>query len=349
MTIPFLSSEEYDEHAHKLYDEGAYDRAIDTLKEGLARYPTAVDLHVGLGYTRLAREEFAWARAAFERALAIEPDHEDARAGLGEVLLRFGKHIEALDLFDQVRRDGQADDLELTLAMGRALYREGLFEAARDFFAEAMQTHETSIDAIAAHAYALHRLGRETACIQELRRVIALDPSHIEARVYLGHLYYGRGDSRAALDEFEAVLPAEHWDRLAVWRVLELKRILEGAGPDDPRVALWEQRLDEMEAEIDPVDTILVEIGRRVEAEDPTEGTNLHHVRTPEGETVSGAWSDIVWQLREMRGLPGESIAQFMHRYAEECHERLGIRVSSDDPESFLRTTAHAGLWRIVN
>ena len=57
MTDPFLSSEEYDERAHALYNEGKYDEALAVLREGLALYPQAVELHVGLGYARLARED----------------------------------------------------------------------------------------------------------------------------------------------------------------------------------------------------------------------------------------------------------------------------------------------------
>jgi hypothetical protein len=34
-----------------------------------------------VGYARLAREEFAWARHSFEEALVLEPEHEDALAG----------------------------------------------------------------------------------------------------------------------------------------------------------------------------------------------------------------------------------------------------------------------------
>ena len=62
----FLSSEEYGEQAHTLYNGGDYDGALEMLKEGLALYPNAVELCVGLGYARLAREEFAWARSSFE-------------------------------------------------------------------------------------------------------------------------------------------------------------------------------------------------------------------------------------------------------------------------------------------
>src|SRR6266542_1499070 len=102
MSDPFLRADEYDERAHQLSNEGKYDEAIDTLREGLGLYPHAVELHVGMGYARLAREEFAWARRAFEEAVALDADHEDALAGLGEVLLKFGDRAAALACFEHV-------------------------------------------------------------------------------------------------------------------------------------------------------------------------------------------------------------------------------------------------------
>ncbi|HSR15735.1 MAG TPA: tetratricopeptide repeat protein, partial [Gemmatimonadales bacterium] len=82
MSDAFLSSDEFDEQAHQLYNEGRYDEALTILTEGLSLYPNAVELHVGSGYAQLAREEYAWARRGFETALTLEPDHEDALAGL---------------------------------------------------------------------------------------------------------------------------------------------------------------------------------------------------------------------------------------------------------------------------
>ena len=73
MATPFLSSEEYDERAHRLYNAGDYDRALEMLKEGLVLYPDCADLYVGLGYTRLAREEFAWARQSSRRRSRWSP------------------------------------------------------------------------------------------------------------------------------------------------------------------------------------------------------------------------------------------------------------------------------------
>src|SRR3989442_3745024 len=100
MSEPFLSSDDYDERAHQLYNEAQYDEAIETLREGLGLYPHAVELHVGMGYARLAREENVWARRAFEEAAGLDPEHEDALSGLCGVLLKFCDSAGAIACFD---------------------------------------------------------------------------------------------------------------------------------------------------------------------------------------------------------------------------------------------------------
>ena len=47
MSEPFLSSDDYDERAHQLYNESRYDEAIETLRAGLGLYPHAVELPFG--------------------------------------------------------------------------------------------------------------------------------------------------------------------------------------------------------------------------------------------------------------------------------------------------------------
>ena len=81
MSDAFLSSDDFDEQAHQLYNEGRYDEALTVLKEGIALYPHAVELHIGKAYAHLAREEFAWSRRSFDNALGLDPDHEDGLAG----------------------------------------------------------------------------------------------------------------------------------------------------------------------------------------------------------------------------------------------------------------------------
>src|SRR5205085_2704616 len=144
-----LSSEEYEERAHQLYNEGQYDEALDVLRDGLSLYPNSVELHIGVGYARLAREQYVWAHQSFEKALVLDPDHEDALAGLGEALLKFGRTEQALAQFQRVLELGYSDDTDLMLQIGRACFREGLMEIARDFFEIAVQEAPEMPEAVA--------------------------------------------------------------------------------------------------------------------------------------------------------------------------------------------------------
>ena len=355
----FLSSEEYDEQAHALYNQGDYEGALEMLKEGLSLYPNAVELYIGLGYARLAREEYAWARRAFERAAVLDPGHEDALVGLGEVLLRFGEKDAAVRLFDEVQRLGFHEDLELMLTMGRALYREQMYAASRDVFAKAVAARPESAEAAASLGYALQRLGDEVGAGRQIRRALRLDPDLHEARTYLGHLLYDRGDWEGALREFERVPPVEHWDPLAVWRIMELKRALWHMEPGDARLAPWEQRLKELESLEDPIDRLLAEVEAnaggalplvpdtsQLELFDgglPTEAVEVQ-VRTLDGTVYRGNWLAVVRQMRDSAGFGHETLVQFMRRMAERWHEASEVEIPFQDPEAFLRTAAAARL-----
>jgi len=356
----FLSSEEYDEQAHKLYDDGDFDGALEMLREGLALYPSAVELYVGLGYARLAREEFAWARRTFHQALALDPLHEEAMVGMGETLLRLGDPGRALSLFREVRNLGFDQDVELMLTMGRALYREGLYGEAKDVFSKVVSIRPDNGDGVAALGYALHRTGDDVGASRHLRRALKLDPDLHEARVYLGHLLYDRGDWEAALREFERVPPGDHWDSLAVWRIIELKRHLWHMEAGDSRLMPWESRLHELESFLDPVDRLLSEIEATANGAPPGGYVDLSQlelfkgsveedeapkqVRLPEGQLLRGSWMDIVRQMRDLAGFAHEPLTQYMKRLAERWHEQRGIEVPSNDPRACLLAAIRAGL-----
>jgi Flp pilus assembly protein TadD len=351
MANPFLSSEEYDERAHRQYDSGDYEGALETLKEGLQLYPHSVELYVGLGYTRLAREEFVWARQNFERGLVLDGEHEDALVGLGEVMLRFGRRHEALELFERARATGCSDDLDLLLSMGRALYRERMFEHARETFVEAVRVHPESAEAVAALGYTKHRLGDESGARGELRAALELDPDLHEARIYLAHLLYDSGDWGAAVREFDRVPVSEHWDSLAVWRLIELKRAIGAAENGSAELAIWEARLEELESDVDPIDDLLAEIENGTsEAEVRAAAgpkTQEHRVHLSDGRVYSGSYSDILKQLKEACGHAEESVAQFMRRHAAEVRVRNGVVLPVEDAEDFILTGARAGLWQL--
>ncbi|MDQ3389265.1 MAG: tetratricopeptide repeat protein, partial [Gemmatimonadota bacterium] len=260
MAIPFLSAEEYDERAHRFYESGEYDVALQLLSEGVRQHPDSTLLQVGVGYVRIAREEYAWARRCFQAALEIDDEYEDAWVGLGETMLKFGRVEEALTCFVRIDEMGLSDDLEIGLAVGRALYREGLFTNARHRFTRLVAAHPQSAEVAAARGYTLHALGDDIGARRELTRALRLDGELHEARIYLAHILFDRCDSRGALRELERVPPDEHWDTLSLWRYLDLKCVLDGVEEDDAALLPWRNRLEEIEGEPDEVEHLLAEV-----------------------------------------------------------------------------------------
>lgn len=385
MATPFLSSEEYDERAHQLYNEGQYDDALTVLREGLALYPNSVELHIGVGYARLAREEYAWARRSFEEALVLEPEHEDALAGLGETLLKFGLEEAGLRCFRRTLELGYADDLDLMLQIGRALFREAssrdrreLFAGALEFFEVAVQQAPESAEAIACVGYAQHRLGDDDAAVASLRRSLQADSEHMEARIYLANILYDRGDYDASLYHFERTTPEDHWDELGIWRLVELKRSAHKLDEHDPELKPWEERLAELGGEMDEIDELFLEVdgalgsdsgdvevargqlelfgtllttladSKAGEAADL--GSDMHTVLTKDGHRVTGSWEEIVRSMRDadMEGLQDRTTNEFMARVSKRAFRETGVRVPHHDAELFVRASADAGLLRIV-
>ena len=368
MPSPFLSSEEYDERAHQLYNEGNYDGALDTLREGLALYPNAVELHIGVGYARVAREEFAWARRSFEEALVLDPNHEDALAGLGETLLKFGQTAAALKSFRRVLELGYQDDVELMLQAGRALFRDGLMEEAKEFFDTAVRQVPDNAEAVAMVGYTEHRLGRDEAAVTTLRRALQLDPDYGEARIYLGNLLYDRGEYEGALYHLDRTSPDDHWDELGIWRLVELKKSTYRLNDDDPTLAPWDERLTELGAEPDAIDEMLGEIEQSVNGDAAHEARgqlelfgalladlgeqkraeSTHRVIGRDGRSYDGAWDEIVLQMRDGSALAAKSVQEFMQSEARRGFSLTGILISTSDAESFLRGSSDAGLLRIL-
>jgi tetratricopeptide (TPR) repeat protein len=380
MPTPFLSSEEYDERAHQLYNEGQYDEALTVLREGLTLYPSSVELHVGVGYARLAREEYAWARRAFEEALVLEPEHEDGLAGLGETLLKFGLEDAALRCFRRILELGYTDDVDLVLQVGRSLFREASLRDSQPLFGEALHFFQAAVDqagesaeAIACVGYAKHRLSEDDGSIASLRKALQLDADHSEARIYLANLLYDRGEFEGALYHFERTQPEDHWDELGIWRLIELKRAVYKLEENDPELKPWDERLAELNEGLDDIDELLMELEPAKSAlqkgDDPEMARNQlelfgslltglvdvkkedesHHIVASDGAAFRGSWDEIVTSMRDADAeVAGHTVEEYLQRTARRVLTSTGIQLPSHDAESFIRASARAGLLRIV-
>ncbi|MDZ4672917.1 MAG: tetratricopeptide repeat protein [Gemmatimonadota bacterium] len=371
MSDGFLGSDEFDERAHQLYNEGQYDEALEVLKDGLSLYPNTVELHVGMAYAYLAREDFPWARRSFERALTLDGEHEDALAGYGEVLLKVGDAAGGSAAFDRILGLGLADDHELMLQIGRALFREGQLAQAHRYFELAVMARGDAPEPAACLGYTCHRLGREADAFYWLRRALELDSRYSEARIYLANALYDRGETDAALYHLEKTQPEDHFDDLALWRAIELKKALYQLPDADPELTPWLERLGEITNEPDAIDELLAEIEAMQPdgtARDPNQlelfGAMLtelqtmqrrhgslesHAVSTLSGNTFRGTWEEILLQFKASEMAWAEcTLGEFMLGLALDGRAQTGVVIPVTTPEAFLRGSAEAGVVRII-
>ena len=88
--------------AAELYEQGVtargeqrFEDAVATLERSAALDPANADVQVQLGFARLALGKHEAASSAFERALDIAPDYQDANFGLAQIAFRSGSLGEA--------------------------------------------------------------------------------------------------------------------------------------------------------------------------------------------------------------------------------------------------------------
>lgn len=365
MTSEFWSGDQYDAEAQRLYEAGDYDAALEVLRRALDLHPSSVELLVSLGYTRLAREEYPWARQAFEKALAQEPDHEEALAGLGEVVLKLGERGRAFRAFERILELGFEDDLELMLCVGRSLLREGLLERAERFLRFAVRADTSSPEAALDLAYVLYRKDDHEGAQYWGRQAVRLDPDSDEARSLYGNLLYEKGEFASALEQLARIPPGRITDPIVAWRIVELTRRLRDLPGDAPEIGPYVMVLDELSADPSPEDQLLAEIEAMHSGLVPVQAADLrnqldlfggppvpisegvHRVRGADGSVYEGDWTAIVRAMRDRCPDPSMSIEDFMRHEARRLRDLTGVSVPCADARQFLEESARLGALEI--
>ena len=357
MRLEFWGPDDYDLNAQKHYEAGELDAAIQILREGTAIYPEVTELRVSLGYTELAREEYAWARRGFAGALRLEPDHEDALVGLGEVLLKLGERGRAFRAFDRVLELGFSGDADLMLSIGRILLREALFERAERFLRLAAAADPDGALAPTDLGSVLQQLDRLDEAHEWFERALRRDPENHDARALLGNLVYEEGDRRTALAHFERIPTAALWDTLTIWRIVELMRAFDEQ-EHESGITPYISRLEELFGAMPPEDRLIDDLVSGLAGVADSSATvrgqlDMFRPGAERGGRQSDErrqdWEGIVQAMCRSSAEPDRTLLEYMRDTARRIRVLTGIRIPDDDPEAFLKASATAGVLHIAD
>jgi len=134
-----LSNEKRWEEARKFLAEGKPAEAKVAFEELLGKYPQEADLHLFLGITLLRLREPQAAEAAVKRALAVDPNHVEARTLLGWIDSEIhGDFDSAIEEYTKVL-ELRPDLAEAYNNLGVAQKRKGELDKAAVSFNQALQ------------------------------------------------------------------------------------------------------------------------------------------------------------------------------------------------------------------
>lgn len=151
-----------------------YEKAIERVPDYALAYAGLADAYSWLGFFRMpAREVMPKARAAAERAIALDARLDSAHVALAEI---------------------------------KALYDYDWDGAQREF-AKAIEVNPACSNAMFSHSLLyLAPRGRTREAIEEMKHALELDPLNVVFSTYLGTLYYFDHQNDAAIQQLQKAL-----------------------------------------------------------------------------------------------------------------------------------------------
>lgn len=218
--------------------EGRFHAAITCLDDWLKRAPTNV---LALEWRALARENLLQRDGAaedYEKALKLDPDRWHVRLQLAKLLMDMARLPQAV-LHLEILNKSHAREPAVQMAWGQCLFQQGENEQARRVFAG---LHAKQANPQPMVLYYLGKLEADPAqAATWFRKVLALQPAHLEARFALHASLLQAGRDQEAATELRAYQAA----RAEAEQIKKLYERMERE-PNNPEVLskLGEQLLD---------------------------------------------------------------------------------------------------------
>jgi tetratricopeptide (TPR) repeat protein len=176
-----------------LAEEGNIDQALATFQQSIKDNPREVPFYVLSGELYEKKKDWEKAKAMYQQALGIVPDHPLASNNLAYVILEQGGNVDVAMGLAQTARRGMPDSPNAADTLGWAYYQKGIYQSAISQFQEALrlsEKHGAPDDAdLHYHLGLAYQKTKQTALArQQLEKALKLSPDNAEARKALSDL-----------------------------------------------------------------------------------------------------------------------------------------------------------------
>jgi len=181
---------------------GGLKQGMEFFQKGLTYAPENVNLHLHIGICYAQLKQFDQAKATFERLLAFAPKNLNAYINVYNTWLRHKRQAELAELIVRMKALANPPGAFFVDLIEKALEFENKV-VAEDLMAFLEEKYAQDDQAMMDLAMCYSGNDREARGVNLLRLVLERNPSHIEAHIRLGVLYFEMKQTRLA---------KRHWD-----------------------------------------------------------------------------------------------------------------------------------------
>jgi len=208
-TIPAAPSQKLDStlaEARRLLGQGKNQEALAKLRDLEATHPDMKGLSHELGAAYYQTGDYIKAIDALKKAVAEDPQDEEAVQLLGLSYYLSGRPAEAIPLLEKVQGWFPRANVDASYILGVAYIQTKSYEQARHAFARMFEVPPDSAAAFLFTARMLLRQEFDPVAEEYAQKAIALDPKLPMAHFFLGELHLYKSRIPEAIEDFQKEL-----------------------------------------------------------------------------------------------------------------------------------------------
>ncbi|MEZ0344011.1 MAG: tetratricopeptide repeat protein [Caldimicrobium sp.] len=211
------------------FQEGRYAEALKELELAKETEKCDAETYNLFGLVYMARKDFAKAEESFNEALKLDPNFSEAYTNLGSLKMMQGKYQEAISYFEKALSNPLYLNSYIAFTnMGWAYYQLGDREKALLYLQKALNEKARFSKALIYMALIHLNEGDLNSAEFYLKRVLKANRSNLEARYYLGEVFFRQGRLDLAKEIWESIIsisPDSEWGTLAEQKIYLVERL----------------------------------------------------------------------------------------------------------------------------